>query len=494
MPLSSRTFIVCVFFGLIFWFLHPSFVYYIETPANLRSQIEDGSWEYNTTLSDQDKAVIARALEKRNLAVTLGLDIKGGVSILAGVDENEIKAVFEKRLQKYESKRRDEIISQIMAGLKNRINQFGLADIAIRKMGDSNISIQVPGVQDVNRIVSIIQQQGLLEFHFVDEESTYRLSPDDPESSFLPEGSSLHYFVQRSEDGTMMKTAAVVLFDKVELDGDVLANANVYRDNIGQMAVGFDLSADGAEKFSDLTARNIGKRLAITLDGNVISAPKINSRINGHGQIEGNFSYQEGKDLALILRSGSLPVPIEILSTNIVGPTMGQELLKKSFIALGLGFFLILGFMLFWYRSFGLIASFALVVNVLMIFSILAQMNFTVSLASLAGVILTAGVSIDANVIIFERIIDEFRENKSFVLSIEGGYQKAFWTIFDANITTLISTLVLAYFGDSFVEGFAFTLFIGVLSSMFSALFMTRFIFDVLIRWKFIKQYRWWYL
>ena len=440
-----------------------------------------------------------QALELKEKAVALGLDIRGGVNIIIQADIDILKQnlVKEKKLSQEDSptkEQKTEAISQIMYILTRRINPQGLSEIRIRRSAEDKINIQIPGIENFKRFENIISSAGVLEFRLVDEETMEEIEVSDgtiilnPE--VIPESSEIIYQMAKNSEGNRVVNALYVLEKETKLNGDRITGASVNRNEMSQIAVGFEMDLTGAQEFSRITGDNIGRRLAIVLDNEVISAPNINARISGNGQITGNFDFEEAQDLANVLKSGSLPTEVKIISKNIVGPTMGEELMIKSFKALAFGLLAVIIFMLIWYRTSGVIACFALLVNGWMIFAVLATLKFTVTLPGIAGLILTMGMAIDANVIIFERIKEEVKEEGRILIDgIRIGYDKAFWSIFDANFTTVIAAMVLYNLATGSIDGFAFTLLVGVLISMFTALFMTRFIFEVLIHYRIIKNY-----
>ncbi|MBN2568862.1 MAG: protein translocase subunit SecD, partial [Deltaproteobacteria bacterium] len=274
-----------------------------------------------------------------------------------------------------------------------------------------------------------------------------------------------------------------LLKEKTLLTGESLENAQVrISDRMGEPYVSIKFDSQGARDFDRITAQNVKKRLAIVLDSIVHSAPVIQERISGgNAQITGTFTMDEARDLAIVLRAGALPAPVKILEQRTVGPSLGQDSIDKGILSIIVGSILVLLFMLFYYRLSGFVADTALILNIILIMGALAAFRATLTLPGIAGIVLTIGMAVDANVLIFERIREELRLGKSPRAAIAGGYSKAFLTIVDANITTLIAALVLFQFGTGPVKGFAVTLSIGIICSMFTAIFVTRIIYDYLI-------------
>jgi protein-export membrane protein SecD len=268
---------------------------------------------------------------------------------------------------------------------------------------------------------------------------------------------------------------------KVLMAGDAIQTARVEfnQSQFGQPMIAFELTKDGADKFARLTEENVNRRLAIVLDGTVQSAPVIRSRIGGgRGVIEGQFTKEEAKDLALVLRSGTLPAPLKIINRYVVGPTLGADTIKAGTLAALIGTLAVLIYMAFYYRISGLIADLALIFNLIFLLGGLAMFHATLTLPGIAGIVLTMGMSVDSNVIIFERIREELKAGKTVRTAIDAGYSHAFWTIFDSHVTSLITALVLFQFGTGPIKGFAVSLSLGVAISLFTALFISKAVFD----------------
>lgn len=393
--------------------------------------------------------------------INLGLDLQGGMHL-----------VLEVELDKLPEEERRDATDRALEIIRNRIDQFGVLEPYIQKEGHNRIIIQLPGVTDRKRAISIIGRTAHLEFVLVS---------DDPEL--------LKKALNAEEiPGYVLKTLgkeSLVLEDKSSLAGDKLIDASVEfsQQQFGQPYVSISFNPEGAKIFSDLTAVSIDRRLAIVLDDVVQSAPVIRERIpSGRAQISGNFSVEEANDLAIVLRAGALPAPTKIIEERTVGPTLGRDSIMSGLRAIMIGGIAIVIFMAIYYLLAGLIANFALCLNLIFITGILAYFDATLTLPGIAGLLLTIGMAVDANVLIFERIREESLLGKHIQSAISSGYQKAFLTIIDSNVTTLITALILFQFGTGPIRGFATTLSVGILSSMFCALVVTRLLLDILTK------------
>ncbi|MDI6726958.1 MAG: protein translocase subunit SecD, partial [Smithellaceae bacterium] len=370
-------------------------------------------------------------------------------------------------------------VDQSLETIRNRVDQFGISEPEIIPEGQDRIIVQLPGIKDAERAKNLIGKTALLEFKLVDDENslTEALAGKIPEGSVLAQG----YTVERE---TGRKTQVdYLLKDKVLLTGDALDNARMeISDRFGFPHISLKFNAQGAKDFERITGENVRKRMAIVLDGNVHSAPVIEDRIaGGRAVITGSFTDTEASDLAIVLRAGSLPAPVNILEERTIGPSLGKDSIEKGIWSIILGFLLVILFMVVYYKLSGLIANVALLFNVILIFGVLAAFKATLTLPGLAGIVLVIGMAVDANVLIFERIREELRLGKPPRSAIETGYGKAFRTILDTNVTTLIAALFLFQFGTGPVKGFAVTLSVGIIASMFTAVFLTRIIYDFFV-------------
>ncbi|MBU1001372.1 MAG: protein translocase subunit SecD [Proteobacteria bacterium] len=362
-------------------------------------------------------------------------------------------------------------VDQAVKTMRNRIDQFGVAEPDIRKQQGSRIQVQLPGLDDPQRAIELIGRTAHLEFKLVDDAVT-------PAQARIKGREVLPHKILKA-DGTY-RTESIVVYKEALLSGEYIANAGTNFNQFGQAYVTMTFNAAGGRKFARITGENEGRRLAIVLDGEVYSAPVIRAKIvGGSAQIEGNFSTEEAHDLAVTLRSGSLPAPVNILEERSVGPSLGQESIDKGIKSTLIGFALVLVFMALYYGFGGIVANLVLLLNIVLIMAGLAAFGATLTLPGIAGIILTIGMAVDANVIIFERIREELRRGLSRGQAIAEGYGRATLTIMDANVTTIIAAIILYQFGTGPIRGFAVTLTLGILASMFTAIFVSRILFDL---------------
>ena len=370
-------------------------------------------------------------------------------------------------------------VEQSLETIRNRVDQFGITEPEIIPQGDDRIIVQLPGIKDAARAKNLIGKTALLEFKLVDEEH----SIEDALKGSVPEGSILAYGSSLDRESGRRASLPYLLKSKALLTGNALETAQVkISDRFGEPHVALKFNSQGAKDFDRITGENVKKRLAIVLDGVVHSAPVIQERISGgDAQITGSFTLDEAKDLAIVLRAGALPAPVAILEERTVGPSLGQDSIDQGLWSVAIGGLLVVIFMIVYYRLSGLVANFAVILNMVIILGALAAFRATLTLPGIAGIVLVIGMAVDANVLIFERIREELRLGKTPRAAVEAGYAKAFLTILDSNVTTLIAALFLFGFGTGPVKGFAVTLSIGIVVSMFTAVFVTRIIFDYLV-------------
>ena len=367
---------------------------------------------------------------------------------------------------------------QALETIRNRIDEFGVSEPDIRIQSGNRILLQLPGISDPERAKGLIGKTAQLTFQLVDEQGDLNAAL----AGRPPVGDEILYQMKKNADtGSRAKTPFLIK-KHVELDGSHLTNARVEFDQFQQPQVGIELSRKGAKIFERITGANINKRLAIVLDKNVYSAPNIQDRISGgKARITGHFTLEEATDLAIALRAGSLPAPVKIIEERTVGPTLGADSVRMGLISMLVGGALVVLFMIIYYKGAGLIADFALIVNILLIGGGLAAFGATLTLPGIAGIILTIGMAVDANVIIFERIREELRAGRSPKAAVNAGYDRATLTIMDANVTTLIAAVVLFQFGTGPIKGFAVTLGLGIVASLFTALILSKSIYDMIL-------------
>ncbi len=380
-------------------------------------------------------------------------------------------------------------MSQVLEVLRRRIDDpvRGIPDSVVTRQGDDRVLVQIPGGQiDRGRARELLKSTGFLEFKIVIDsaptvddlvKSHPTLELDEESGIWSSEDEMIA--TERDPENEEIVIRAHLVPVTPDITGDYLVDARVGRDPQQRPQVDFTFNSEGGEKFGAITEANINESLAIILDGKVYSAPSIRSRISMRGTITGRFTPQQAADLAIVLRAGSLSVPVIIEEERSVGPSLGQDSIERGLKASAVGLMLILSFVIFYYRLSGVYASFALVTNLLLLIGIMTLFEATLTLPGIAGLVLTVGMAVDANVIIFERIREELRLGKSVRASIATGFNKALWTVLDANITTLITALVLFEFGTGPIKGFAVTLSIGILTSVFSALVVTRLLFQI---------------
>jgi len=429
-------------------------------------------------------------------AVKLGLDLSGGLSIVLQANLEALQTRLGRALTEDD---RVDAMNRALEVLNSRIDRFGLTEPVIRRQGTDQIYLEIPGTADPERINDIIMGKGSLTFHMEDTDATdafnnyYRAHPTttfdasgkliDP--SIVPaDVMILGFYVKdrygldeqdRNPDGSLRYIAVK---KEVGLDGNHIQEAIVQRSNTdGRPEVTFQLDNEGGEIFYRLTSANVNKVLTIVLDDRVKSRATITTAIRDAVRLTG-FGAEEANNIALILRTAALPVELEVASLQSIGASMGEDTIRRGLYALALGVVLVLVFMIVYYKTAGINAVVAQILNFYIMFSVLSALNFTMTLPAIAGFILTIGMAVDASVIIFERMKEEMRLGKGRKAVIEAGFDKAFWAIMDSNITTFIAALFLSQLGSGPIKGFAVTLAIGVFSSVFTALFVSRLIFD----------------
>jgi preprotein translocase subunit SecD len=367
-------------------------------------------------------------------------------------------------------------VSQGLETIRNRVDQFGVSEPTIQAQGERRILVQLPGIKDADRAIKLIGKTARLDFKLVDES----VSSQTALNGAIPEGDEILYKREENvETGEVTKTPFLVK-KRTVLTGETLSGAEVrYDSDFNEPYVAITFNSIGAMIFQEVTRANVKKRLAIVLDDNVYSAPVIQEEIaGGRAQITGQFTTEEARDLAIILRAGALPAPVVILENRTVGPSLGKDSIEQGVRSILLGGLLVIIFIPIYYKLSGVVAVTALMLNLVLLLGALAYFGAALTLPGIAGMLLTVGMAIDANVLIFERIREEIRVGKTVRAAIEAGYAKALSTIVDANITTFIAAVVLFQFGTGPIKGFAITLCIGIAASMFTAVFVSRAIFD----------------
>jgi len=359
-------------------------------------------------------------------SIRQGLDLQGGTHVVLEAEDTPEAAVNEDAMER------------VVKIMEKRVNELGLTEPIIQRQGERRIIVELPGIKDPDKAIQVIGKTAMLEF--------------------------------KDEDGN------------TALTGTDLQNAKEETDQQGQNLVSLEFSSEGGQKFADLTTKNVGRKIAILLDGEVLTAPNVKEPIlGGKAVITGSRTLEEAHNLAILLRSGSLPVKVNIIETRTVGPTLGQDSKDKSVFAFTVGIAAVLIFMVLFYRLSGFIADISLMAYVIMLLFILKMLDATLTLPGVAGIILSVGMAVDANVLIFEHFKEEYRLGKTLRLSMDAGFKRAFTTIFDSNITTIIAAAVLFFFGTGTIKGFAITLGLGVVLSMFTAITLTQYMLKLLI-------------
>jgi preprotein translocase subunit SecD len=427
-------------------------------------------------LDPVERAKLEALRERPKWLVNLGLDLKGGTHM-----------VMELQVDKLDPKTPlKDAMAQAIEIIRNRIDQFGVAEPLIVQQGARWIVVQLPGVTDSQHAKELVGKTAQLEFRMVDDTEASRaamnkilelgspfdgVAPSTAAAKLVPAGLALF----KGKDSAMY-----LLKKEVPLTGAQLETAKVEMGGeFGGPVVAFKFKPEAAAKFSALTASNVGKHMAIVLDDTVFSAPVIKGRIGGgSGIIEGQFTSEDAKSLAIVLKAGALPAPVKVIEERVVGPTVGEDSIKDGFRSSAIGFGLVVLFMLVYYRASGFVAIAALTLNLLLLLATMAYLKSTLTLPGMAGIILSLAMAVDANVLIFERIREELRGGKPVKMALSVGYDRAFSAIIDSHVTSLISAAFLFQFGTGPIKGFAVTLTIGLILSLFTAIVVTRMIFD----------------
>jgi len=379
--------------------------------------------------------------------------------------------------------RKDKAVQQALETIRNRIDQFGVSEPTIQRQGIDHIVVQLPGIKDPQRAIDLIGKTARLEFKMVREDIA-------PSAASIPDDAEL--LKERIVDKTTgaVNEVPYVIQKKALITGDLLTDAQVRIDSqFNQPYVAIEFNSLGAKLFDQATAANVGKRFAIVLDNNIYSAPVIRERISGgSAQISGSFTEKTAADLAIILRAGALPAPVKIIQNVTVGPSLGQDSINKGLYAGLIGVMLVIVFMTIYYKLSGLVANWGMLLNVVFLMGALSALGATLTLPGIAAIVLLIGMSVDANVLIFERIREELKLGKTPIAALDAGYDKAFMTIMDSHITTLITAAVLFQFGTGPVKGFAVSLSLGVMINLFTSLIGTKVIFDLALHKGNIKK------
>ena len=449
------------------------------------------------------KSYDAKKQVKRSI-IKLGLDLQGGAYAVVEVnfDDPSVKEKYPKGISAEE---KTAMIDNAAMKINNRINKFGLSETSIQKIKDQGkIIINLPGVKDTSELREIIETVGVLEFKVVSKEGSDMLAKLQREAAAegkvvvdkngsllkeyadqLPADTQALYKSNKDEYGVESENRQMLVVEKESLLGEnvKISSAAVQQGNLGQNVIGFTLEGKDADRWAEVTGANVGRQIAIILDNVILETPTVQEKITGgRSQITlGNAPVEHLQNIALILKTGSLNVPLTIAEENTVGASLGADTINKGLWACLWGIIAVLCFMFIYYSVAGLIADCALILNLILLMGGLALFNGTLTLPGIAGIVLTIGMAVDANVIIFERIKEEYRSGKTFKTSVNLGFQRAFWAIFDSNLTTFFAGIGLSIFGTGALKGFAVTLCLGIVSSMYTALFVSRLIFDAML-------------
>ena len=457
-----------------------------------------------SAVEESYRVEIMNAKNLSGRVLNLGLDLRGGMSVLLDADTT----LFEEKNGRAPTE--EELTALLVEDidvLSMRIDQFGVTEPDIRLQGKGQILIEIPGEADPERINSFLRSSGSLSFHLVDDSLTNKVNAEykkNPSSfidddgrlisvDYIPQGKTLLGYSVQDDYGIEYMKSLVVIYDEVALDGSHIENAKVSEgstNNVSNISpsINFNLDAEGGNIFYAFTSAHKGDSLAVVMDDKVKSVATINSAIRDSVSLTGAFTQEEAQSLAVVLKTSSLPIELKVASQSAIGATLGDDSVKIALKALLAGVLLVIIFMVAYYGLSGLIADFALLMNLFMMIALLSALNFTLTLASIAGIVLTLGMAIDANVIIYERMKEEKATGKSGYEVVKAGFARAFWTIMDSNVTTIIAAVVLIVLGTSAVKGFAVTLAVGIGCSLFTSLLLSHLIFDIFITEESFRQ------
>ena len=469
----------------------------VPSPLTVKDvlSIYDSEKEFLDDLQEKYRSEILKAKSYYDNSVKLGLDLSGGMNVIVKADlDAAVASMNEDNATDNIAAYKKEAMANAIENLTSRIDRFGLTSPTVRQQGEDRIYIEIPGAAQAETINTLIMGKGILNFRLVDNEATnafkayyvqhpattFNAVGELMDKSIIPEDCEVFGVYKKDSYGIDERYDWVVVKKEIALNGDHVKSAMVTSDSItGQIEVDFKLDLEGAQIFADFTSAHVGDNLAIVSDNKVKSNATIRDAITGGSvSLSGGFSQAEAENIQKVLQSAWLNVPLEVESQQVIGASLGDAAIKQGEMAIALGLGLILIFMLLFYKASGINAVVAQVLNLYIMFSVLSAFNYTLTLSSIAGMILTIGMAVDANVLIFERIKEELRAGKSRVAAISIGFDNAFWAIMDSNITTFIAALFLAALGTGAIQGFSVSLAIGVCSSVFTALFVSRLIFD----------------
>jgi preprotein translocase subunit SecD len=461
----------------------------VETDKHVASQTDRAAEDFRAALDRRGIAVKSLAREGlRAFRVELAspqswndaLTVAGEFQTFERGREDQGAGRFTLTMSEREALRlRDDAVRQGLETIRNRVDQFGVAEPTITRQGDDRILIQLPGVQDPERAKALIGKTALLEFKLVNENVDVQAAVQGR----VPEDSEVVY--QRRVDRETKEERRIphVVYKRALLTGAELTRADVQADpnSSGNWQVAIEFTPNGTRIFGEITEQNVGRHLAVILDGNLQLAPRINERIpGGKAVITGQYTIDEARDTAIVLRAGALPAPVTILEERTVGPSLGADSIRQGMIAIVASALIVFVFMLVYYRLSGLIADVGLVLNLVILLACMAAFGATLTLPGIAGIALTIGMAVDTNILIFERIREELKVGKTPRSAIDAGFHRALRTIIDTHLTVMVTAAILYNFGTGPVKGFAVSLFVGLAASLFTAYFFTRLLFDVI--------------
>jgi SecD/SecF fusion protein len=468
--------------------------------ANLRAAVSTNDIEAYFTFinasneTDPTTFILNRLQRDASGKIKLGLDLQGGTAFLVHMDTNALAASVNNGDTNAVARAEETsgAISQAVEVIRKRVDEFGVAEPVIQPAGANQILIQLPGLSEADKesAATNIQKAAFLEFRMVKEDSDQYVDPNTGQIvQAIPPGFEVLKHVEPPQNGKPSLPEIVVVKKRAEpgLSGDIVRRAQMGRGNLGEPIIQFELTDAAGKRFGEVTHDNIGQRLAIVLDGQLYSAPRINSEIDNNGEITGHFTQEEAQKLAAVLQN-PLRAPLKVDYSYDVDPTLGRDSIRSGIHASLWAVILVSAFMLIYYRVAGLTANIALVTNIIILLGVMCSVGTTLTLPGIAGVVLTIGMAVDANVLIYERLREELAKGKSLRGAIAAGYARAFGTIFDSHVTTLICSVILIWKGTGEIQGFGVTLTIGVAASLFTALVVTRLIFDFLLDRNWLKS------
>lgn len=498
-----RFFVIVFVLALGVLIIKPTYEWYFVVPDKDKELLSLPAEEVSK-LSPELKKKYNEVKKLRNSTVlNIGLDLRGGVYITLEPDPvdmtNYLLDKFEGDMDKVLSEYNKELESQVNISLeilRNRLDQFGVTEPVIRRESGYRISVELPGISSIAQAREAVSKAGKLEFKFVDDEFMANIDKKYLNNqgliydittflkdNVIPADDEVYGYYETDEFGVPVLKGFIVLRKEVVLDGSYISDARVGQDQFGRPVVDFSLTLEGADIFAEVTRNNVGKRLAIVLDGRVRSAPVIQTEIlGGRGQITGTFSVEEVNSLVSVLKSGALSVKLKEIEIRAIGPSLGADSINLGTKAALLGILLVFAFAIFYYKTFGFITSISLILNLFLTLAGLALFRATLTLPGIAGLALTIGMAIDANVLQFERIKEELRNGKDLISAMKVGFDRAFVTIIDTHITVIISSFILMVYGYGPVKGFGTTLLVGIIVSLFTSIFVVRFLADFVVR------------